>query len=89
MLKYRNEEAAFPCGPMGDSMTFEDGRTTHQFGAQPGMSLHDWFMGQALQGLIEPDDVFYLEKNPKRLEGVVSVARQIADAMMEAREAKK
>ena len=53
------------------------------------MSLHDWFAGQALQGLIEPDDVFYLEKNPKRLEGVVSVARQIADAMMEAREAKK
>ena len=53
------------------------------------MSLHDWFMGQSLQGLIEPDDVHYLENNPKRLAGVVSVARQMADAMMEARKAKQ
>ena len=73
----RNEEAAFPV-PIGQT----DER-------QWGMSLRDWFIGQAIQGLLEPDDVFYLEKNPKRLAGVVSVARQIADAMMEAREAKQ
>ena len=72
---------------MGDSMTFEDGRTTHQYPAQPGMSLHDWFMGQALQGLLEPDDVHYTDGNRNRLKAIVSVARQIADAMMEAREA--
>ena len=46
-------------------------------------------MGQALQGLLEPDDVHYLDGTPHRLKAVVSVARQIADAMMEAREAKQ
>ena len=76
-MNNRNEEAAFPV-PIGQT----DER-------QWGMSLRDWFIGQAIQGLLEPDDVFYLEKNPKRLAGVVSVARQIADAMMEAREAKQ
>ena len=74
---------------MGDSMTFEDGRTTHQYPAQPGMSLHDWFAGQALASLLEPDDVHYMDGTPHRLKAVVSVARQIADAMMEAREAKQ
>ena len=56
---------------------------------QWGMSLHDWFMGQALQGLLEPDDVYYMDGTPNRLKAIVSVARQIADAMMEAREAKQ
>ena len=67
----------------------EDGRTNWQYPGQPGMSLHDWFMGQALQGLLEADDVLYMDGTPNRLKAVVSVARQIADAMMDAREAKQ
>ena len=76
-MKNRNDETAFPV-PIGQT----DER-------QWGMSLRDWFMGQALQGLIEPDDAHYLENNPKRLALVASVAYQMADAMMEAREAKQ
>ena len=74
---------------MGDSRTFDDGLTTWQYPGNQGMSLRDWFAGQALQGLLEPDDVHYMDGTPNRLKAVVSVARQIADAMMEAREAKQ
>lgn len=42
---------AFPHGPLGDSMTFEDGRTNHQVDAHPGMSLRDWFAGMAMSGM--------------------------------------
>ena len=76
-MNNRNEEAAFPV-PIGQL----DER-------QGGVSLRDWFAGQALQGLIEPDDVHYLDGTPRRLKAVVRVARQIADAMMEARKAKQ
>ena len=78
-MSNRNDEAAFPCGP----------QTTYQYPGQPGISLNDWFMGMALQGLLEPDDVPYMDGTPHRLKEVVSVARQIADAAMEAREAKQ
>ena len=88
-MSNRNEERAFPSGPMGDSMTFEDGRTNWQYPGQPGMSLRDWFAGMAMRGLIEPDDITYLEGTPRRLAKVALVAYQVADAMMEAREAKQ
>lgn len=76
-MKNRNEEAAFPV-PIGQT----DKR-------QWGMSLRDWFMGQALASLLEPDDVQYLHGNPTRIALVASVAKQIADATMKAREAKQ
>ena len=78
----RNDETAFPHGPMGDSLTFEDGRTNWQYPGQPGMSLRDWFAGQAITGVIDTC----------RGESTKSWAKdcyRIADAMMEAREAKQ
>ena len=38
---------AFPCGPSGMSISYDDGRTEHQYPGSPGMSLRDWFAGQA------------------------------------------
>ena len=81
-MKNNFDESAFPCGPMGDSMTFEDGRTTHQYPAQPGMSLRDWFAGMALQGLSEPQDVGCSAEYYKR---IAEKSYQIANEMMEAR----
>lgn len=43
---------AFPSGPSGASFTGEDGMTTHQFSGCDGMSLRDYFAGQAMQGLL-------------------------------------
>ena len=42
---------AFPCGPHGMSISYDDGRTEHQYPGSPGMSLRDWLVGQALAGL--------------------------------------
>ena len=43
---------AFPCGPSGMSISYDDGRTEHQYPGSPGMSLRDWFAGQALAGIM-------------------------------------
>lgn len=40
---------AFPHGPLGDSMHGEDGLVWHQYPAMAGMTLRDWFAGQATQ----------------------------------------
>ena len=47
---------AYPCGPMGSSFTSETGITTHQFDAHPGMTLLDYFAGQAVQGILANPD---------------------------------
>lgn len=79
----RNEERAFPSGPMGDSMTF-DGRTSWQYPGQPGMSLRDWFAGMAMQGrLADGDGDVYSDQL------IADTSYWMADAMMEAREAKQ
>jgi hypothetical protein len=65
----RNEETALPV-PIG--------QTTENHW---GMSWRDYFAGQALASLVEPDDVQYLHGNPTRLALVASVAYQLADAM--------
>ena len=44
---------AFPHGPLGSSFTSDTGITTHQVDAHPGMTLLDYFAGQALPGLIQ------------------------------------
>ena len=75
-----DEQAAFPSGPLGDSMTFGDGRTTHQYPAQPGMSLRDWFAGKALAGMVAA---------PGSYKSIARCCYAQADAMMEAREAKQ
>ena len=45
---------AFPHGPLGSSFTSDTGITTHQFDAHPGMTLLDYFAGQALVGMLFP-----------------------------------
>jgi len=65
---------AFPC----DS-------TNKQLPTQCGMSLRDWFAGQALMGIIaapgcEPDD-----SHPP---GIATLAYMFADAMLKARSGK-
>lgn len=72
---------AFPHGPMGDSMTFEDGRTNHQYGAHPGMSLRDWFAGMAMSGM-------YANRNfdDMPLDEIAHVSYIQADEMLSAKE---
>ena len=82
----RDGGPAFPHGPLGDSITFDDGRTSHQWPACAGMTLRDYFAGQALAGNLEQgveDDINYgwwhdSSKVAKR-------AYSIADAMLKAR----
>jgi len=45
--------SAFPAGPFGDTMHGEDGRVWHQYPATEGMTLRDWFAGQALNKCID------------------------------------
>jgi hypothetical protein len=73
----KNEETAFPV-PIGQ--TGED---------RCGMSLRDYFAGQALASLVEPDDVQYLHGKPTVLALVASVAYQLADAMEAERKKRK
>ena len=84
MKNRNNEQAAFPSGPLGDSMKFGNGRTTHQYPAQPGMSLRDWFAGKALSGMLaDPDG------GRASCKSIARSCYAVADAMMEAREAKQ
>lgn len=41
---------AFPHGPLGDSITFEDGHTRHQMDGCGGMTLRDYFAANVLRG---------------------------------------
>ena len=54
--------SAFPCGPLGDTFTGEDGYTRHQFPGCSGMSLRDWFAGQ--ESLTDGDDVEVVMSTP-------------------------
>lgn len=71
---------AFPTGPGGDSMHGEDGRVWHQYPATPGMSLRDWFAGQALVGLLSNSD--WMRKLEQTQTPNVVMAYRIADEMM-------
>lgn len=86
MTKQDDGGAAFPTGPGGDSMTFEDGRTTHQFAAEPGMTLRDYFAGQAIVGLTSRVGHNGTEGQiVAALVAAVPAAFRIADKMIEAR----
>jgi len=71
---------AFPHGPLGDTMTGEDGRTWHQWPGTAGMSLRDWFAGQALVGAIAHSGQLGWD------DASVKEAYQVADAMLKERE---
>ena len=72
---------AFPHGPLGMSYTGEDGYTSHQEPAHPGMSLRDYFAAAALQGATASGD----KVPPDYLAGW---CYEMADWMLEARERK-
>lgn len=44
-------EPAFPNGPHGGSIHYDDGHVEHQYPGSPGMSLRQWYIGQALMGI--------------------------------------
>ena len=44
---------AFPCGPSGMSISYDDGRTEHQYPGSPGVSLRDWLASHASEQDIE------------------------------------
>lgn len=74
---------AFPHPEFVIDVTLEDGRRAARvYDANPGMSLRDWFAGQALAGLLANPN--YGAPTPKQ---DASQAYQSADAMLKAREA--
>lgn len=82
MSKDKTGGPAFPHGPLGDSVTSEDGQTNHQIDAHPGMSLRDWFAGMAMQGFSANPSDTCLDWD---FEMVSRLAYEQADRMLEAR----
>ena len=76
-----HDDEGGPAFPFKDWHT--DGDGTQDF---PGMSLRDWFAGQALAGLMARKD-FLPDTIPRDeyMEAVASVAFGVADAMLEER----
>ena len=74
---------AFPCGPSGMSISYDDGRTEHQYPGSSGMSLRDWLAGQVLQGLASDTAYIWNRTN----EEVATASYDMADAMLKARSA--
>jgi hypothetical protein len=61
----------------------------HEQGGDAGMSLRDWFAGQALAGIafqIPTTDVGKISSGEKKVHLVGSAAYAIADALLAARE---
>ena len=58
-----------------------------QQGGDPGMSLRDWFAGQALPGVIQTCNRDTMPANEARSEYFARKAYEIADAMLAEREA--
>ena len=81
-------EPNFPAFPSGLRVEDDSGRGYHfEQAAWLGMSLRDWFAGQALAGLLaSPSQIICegvrVERNPELMAGA---AYQQADAMMKAR----
>lgn len=73
MMTQKNGGPAFPRAPLGEDCN-------KPWGHQDGMSLSDWFAGQALAGIMTaPDDL-------KSASDAAQIAYRIADAMLEARQ---
>ena len=76
-MKSIEGEPAFPNGPHGGSIHYEDGHVEHQYPGSPGMSLRQWYIGKALQGLCANPN---LTQNKAELIGELSIYQ--ADAVM-------
>lgn len=67
------------------------GHGDHQHGGEPGMSLRDYFAGQALQGWLasSPGDSGWFSEGTTRatrFRGIAEEAYKISDAMLAARQ---
>lgn len=66
-----------------------NGSRAEAFSAHEGMSLRDWFAGQALAGMLADPDVGCTPEHAHKFVGVVAIeAYQMADAMLAARKPK-
>ena len=73
----KGNEPAFP-------FSYND-NTPGEMCAHPGMTLRDWFAGQALTGLVQSQ----IERRIISAENLASVAFNIADAMLKERDNKE
>lgn len=66
------------------------GHGNHEQGGDPGMSLRDWFAGQALVGLLPAEEIAREEDSPidrcATAREFAEASYEIADAMLTARE---
>jgi hypothetical protein len=69
--------SAFPHGPGGMSMTCPDGYTHHQLPGSQGLSLREYYIGQALAGLCAN-----VELNTSSGKQIAGLAIEQADALM-------
>lgn len=89
MSKVNDGGAAFPM-PAGASAY--DGRPQYSHGNAPGMSLRDYFAGQALQGMLasgcqEAVEQVWIATGRSAAGGLATAAYGFADAMLAARKA--
>lgn len=73
-----------PAFPLGDTYVQLPGEAIGRSRGHPGMTLRDWFAGQALCGSI----AFPIPGNEKIPENAARFAYAYADAMLAARKAK-
>ena len=71
-------EPAFPNGPHGGSIHYEDGHVEHQYPGSSGMTLRQWYIGQALAGICANPNRSHWKAN-----GAAAEAIKIADSIMQ------
>lgn len=76
---------AFPFGVRVDHHDTYGGGHSIEETNEPGMTLRDWFAGQALPKLVHD----WCEPDPKHYDAVALNAYKLADAMLVARNAKQ
>jgi hypothetical protein len=69
--------SAFPCGNSGMSISYDDGHTEWQYPGSSGMSLREYYIGQALAGLSAN-----VELNTSSGKQIAGLAIEQADALM-------
>jgi len=79
----RDGGPAFPHGPLGDSITFDDGRTSHQWPACAGMTLRDYFAAKAMQAILSEDPEYHQKY---QFIDLAHFSYKCADAMLKERE---
>jgi hypothetical protein len=77
--------SAFPCGNSGMSISYDDGHTEWQYPGSSGMSLRQYYIGQALAGFCANSSVTSREDKHRDLahaDWIAGQAIEQADALM-------